>query len=86
MPRRQRKLDSAVESLVSEQLQANERVRDWSERGPGELVVFLIGKDMQAMCRESVRRFGRGAGCGRTLCFKREDGNWKFVGAGGWIS
>ena len=33
-----------------------------------------------------AEKFGRGAGCGRSLIFKRHYGRWEFHGLGGWIS
>jgi hypothetical protein len=86
MARRRRQLDPEIQALVRKELAANERVEAWHELRPGEVIVQVIDQDLRRICRESVRRFGRGAGAGRTLQFRMQNEKWVFVGTGGWIS
>jgi hypothetical protein len=81
-----RQLDLALDALVRERLQGNELVLGWSECRPGEVMVRLIREELHTVCAPIAKRFGRGEGCGRTLSFKLEDGQWVFQGVGGWIS
>jgi hypothetical protein len=86
MARKRWQLDPAIEALVRDRLEPNECILGWSEFHPGEVTVKLIDQELHRVCQERVRRFGRGAGCGRTLSFRQRDGQWVFVGVGGWIS
>jgi hypothetical protein len=84
--KRKRKLDPALEPLVRERLSGDELVLGWSELRPGEITVRVIGAELHRVCAPSAKKFGRGAGCGRVLSFKLQDGQWVFQGVGGWIS
>ena len=86
MPKRRRSLGPELEALVRQRFEGDEIVLDWSELRPGEVVVRLIGAELHRVCAPVAKKFGRGAGCGRTLQFKLQDGGWLFQGAGGWIS
>jgi hypothetical protein len=84
--RRSRKLHADIETQVRQRLESNECIQSWNELRAGEVTVFLIDQELHRICQESVRRFGRGAGTGRTLCFRLTNGAWVFTGVGGWIS
>jgi hypothetical protein len=84
MARAKRRLNPAVEALVQERLKPNECIQGWIEFRPGENTVRLIDKDLHRVVQQ--RRFSRGAGCGRSLLFVLKDGQWCFMGVGGWIS
>jgi hypothetical protein len=86
MARAKRQLDPAIDALVRERLEPGEVIHGWTETHLGEITVRLISKKLQRVCRPAVKKFGRGAGCGRTLSFRFQVGRWEFVGAGGWIS
>lgn len=86
MAKAKRQLDPALDALVRERLEADELVLDWSEARPGEVMVRLIRAELHRVCAPIAKKFGRGAGCGRSLSFKLQDGQWVFVGVGGWIS
>jgi hypothetical protein len=79
-------LDPALDALVRERLEEGEIVLGCSELGPEEVMLRLIRKELHHICAPIAKKFGRGAGCGRTLHFKRQDGEWVFQGVGGWIS
>src|SRR5262245_35143480 len=81
-----RQLAPALDALVRERLEADELVLGWSEFRPGEVTVRLIREELHRVCAPIAKKFGRGAGCGRVLSFKLEDGQWVFQGVGGWIS
>jgi hypothetical protein len=84
MPKKE--LDATVEALVGDQLLADEMILDWEESG-GEIRVRLINKKLHEMCAPIARRFGgKGSGKGRSVEFRLVDGQWEFVGLGGWIS
>jgi hypothetical protein len=82
MARVRRQLDPAIDALIREQLEPGEVIQGWSQLRPGEVLVRLISEELHQVCPQS----GRGAGCGRTLSFRFQNGGWEFVGAGGWIS
>ena len=86
MAKAKRQLDPALEALVRERLEGDEMVLDWSEFRPNEVSVRLISEELHRVCAPIARKFGRGAGCGRSLEFKLQDGQWVFQGVGGWIS
>lgn len=86
MARARRQLDPAIDALIRERLEPGEIVLEWNELRCGEVMVRLIAEELHRMCQPIAQRFGRGAGCGRTLSFRLQDGRWEFVGAGGWIS
>lgn len=86
MPKARRQLDPALEALVRERLEGDEIVLDWNEWRPGEVLVRLISAELHQVCAPIAKKFGRGAGQGRSLGFKLQDGRWVFQGAGGWIS
>jgi hypothetical protein len=86
MARAQRQLDPAIDALIRERLEPGEIVQGWTESGSGEIMVRLIDKELHSVCQPIAKRFGRGAGCGRTLSFRLQNGCWVFAGAGGWIS
>ena len=69
----QTELDSEVRSIVDEHLRPNECVQGWS-RDEDKLIVRLIDKDLHRTCQKNAKRFGRGAGKGRSLQFKIADG------------
>lgn len=79
-------LDATIQSLVQERAEANECIESWVENEPGEMVIFLVDKDVLAKAKESVRRGERGAGYGRSLQFKLTRGAWEFVSVGGWMA
>jgi hypothetical protein len=81
-----RKLDPALVALIRERLEGDELVLGWSALRPGEVTVRLIVKGLHRVSAPIAKKFGRGAGCGRTLSFKLQDGQWEFQGVGGWIS
>jgi hypothetical protein len=83
MPRRRRQLDPAIDVLVRERLEANECVQGWHDPRSGRVTVRLIDRDLQRWLRE--HRLARG-GCGRTLEFRQQEGQWVLVDVGGWIS
>jgi hypothetical protein len=84
--KRRRQLAPALEALVRERLEADEMVLGWSEFHPGEITVRLIREELHRVRAPVARKFGPGAGCGRTLEFKLQGGQWVFQGIGGWIS
>lgn len=86
MARSRRQLDPALDPLVRERLAPGEIVLGWIEFRPGEITVRLIAEELHRACQQSGRRSGRGAGCGRSLTFRRQEQQWAFVGVGGWIS
>ncbi len=86
MAKRKRQLEPALDALVRERLESGELILKWSEFRPGEVSVRLIPEELHRACAPGAARFGRGAGCGRTLEFKLQDGQWVFQGVGGWIS
>jgi len=83
MARKRRQLDPAVEALALERLEPTERVLDWLEYGPGEVMVRLIDRELHQRLQD--RRIKRG-GSGRGLLFRRQEGEWFFAGESGWIS
>ena len=83
MPRRRRQLDPAIDVLVQERLEANECAQGWHELHSGQVTVMLIDRDLQRKLKD--HRLNRG-GCGRTLEFRQQEGQWVFVADGGWIS
>lgn len=86
MAKRKREMDPALDALVRERLEGDELVLDWSEFRPGEVTVRLIGAKMHRVCSPIAKKYGLGAGRGRALSFKLQDGQWVFQGVGGWIS
>jgi hypothetical protein len=84
--RAKRQLDPALNALIRERLESDELVLGWSEIRPDEIAVRLIREEMHRVCAPIAKKFGRGAGCGRVLSFKLQDGEWVFQGVGGWIS
>jgi hypothetical protein len=82
----QRKLYSSVAALVRKRRKESEKIWHWSEFHKGGVTVHLIHRQMERACAWSVKRFGRGAGCGRTLTFRKVDGRCTLVGEGRWIS
>jgi hypothetical protein len=81
-----RQLDSALEALVRERLDGDEMILGWIESRPGEVTVRLISEELHRVCAPMAKKFGRGVGSGRSLTFRRQDGQWAFQGVGGWIS
>jgi hypothetical protein len=79
-------LDPALDTLVRERLERDELLLAWSEFRPGEVTVRLIREELHRVCAPIAKKFGRGAGSGRTLTFVRQDDGWVFQGIGGWIS
>jgi hypothetical protein len=79
-------LDTALEALVRERLEGDESVLGWSEFRPGEITVRLIREELHRVCAPIAKKFGKGAGCGRVLSFKLQEGQWVFQGVGGWIA
>jgi hypothetical protein len=79
-------LATELERMIGERLQPNEMILGWTEVRRGEIVVELIDKELHRVCQASTKRFRRGAGCGRTLEFQEQEGDWVFTGEGGWIS
>jgi len=45
-----------------------------------------IRDELHRVCARIAKKFGRGAGCGRVLLFKPQNGQLVFQGVGGWIS
>jgi hypothetical protein len=86
MAKAKRQLDAALDALVKERAEGDEIILDWSEFRPGEVTIRLIREKLHRVCAPSVKKFGRGQGCGRSLSFKLENGRWVFQGVGGWIS
>ena len=86
MAKAKRQLDPALDALVRERLEGDEMILGWSEFRPGEVTVRLIREELHRVCAPIAKKFGRGAGCGRSLTFMRQDGQWVFQGIGGWIS
>ena len=86
MAKAKRKLDPALEALVRERLEGDEMVLAWIELHPGEVTIRLIREELHRVCAPLAKKFGRGAGCGRSLTFKLQDGQWVFQGIGGWIA
>jgi hypothetical protein len=84
--RKRRQLDPALDALVRERLEADELILGWSEFRRGEVMVRLIREELHRVCAPVAKKFGRGAGCGRSLQFKLLDGAWVFQGVGGWTS
>jgi hypothetical protein len=84
MAKAKRQLNPAVEALVQERLKEYECIKGWAEFRPGEITVRLIDKDLLRLVQR--RRSSRGAGYGRSLLFVLKDGQWCFMGVGGWIS
>jgi hypothetical protein len=82
----QRQLNPAIEALVRERLEGDEIILGWNEFKPGWITVRLIPEKLHRVCAPIAEKFGRGAGCGRSLIFKRHYGRWEFHGVGGWIS
>ena len=79
--------DPALEALIQQRLKADELVLSCIQLRDGEVMVRVIDKELHRVCEPSAKKFGgRGSGSGRTLQFKFENGNWSFVGEGGWIS
>jgi len=81
-----RPLDPALEALVRKRLEEDEIVLDWIELPSGEVLVRLIRNALHQICASSTKKFGRGAGHGRSLQFVLRDGEWMFQGVGGWVS
>jgi hypothetical protein len=81
-----KKLAPAFDALIRKRLEGDEMVLGWREFPPGELTVWLIRKELHRVCAPIAKKFGIGAGCGRMLSFKLQDGEWVFLGVGGWIS
>ena len=86
MAKRRRQLDAALEALILARLEGDEMVLGWTELRPGEVMVRLISEELNRVCAPIAKKFGRGAGSGRALTFKQQDGQWSFQGVGGWIS
>lgn len=86
MAKAKRQLEPALQALVEERLEGDEMILGWSEHRPGEVNVRLIRRELHRVCAPIAKKFGKGAGCGRTLGFKLRDGQWVFQGVGGWIS
>ena len=87
MPKARRSLDPTLEALQPRQrLESDEIILDWNEGRPGEVVVRLISKKLHRVSAPIAKKFGRGAGQGRSLEFKLQDGKWLFQGFGGWMS
>jgi hypothetical protein len=84
MAKAKRQLNPAGEARVQERLKENECMKGWVEFHPGEITVRLIDKDLMSLVEQ--RRSSRGAGYGRSLLFVLKDGQWRFMGVGGWIS
>jgi hypothetical protein len=81
-----RQLDPALDALVRERLEGDELVLGWSEFRAGEVTVRLIREELHRACAPIAKKYGRGAGCGRTLDFRLQDGQWLFQGVGNWMS
>jgi hypothetical protein len=86
LAKKRRQLDPALDALIRERLEGDEIVLGWSELRPGEITVRLIREELHRVCAPIAKKFGKGAGCGRVLSFKLQDGQWEFQGVGGWIS
>ncbi len=86
MARAHRQFDPAIEAMVNERLHPNECVQGWSQLQADEILVRLIDQELHRVCQPIAKKFGRGAGTGRSLQFRRENGTWVFIGEGGWIS
>jgi hypothetical protein len=86
MVTKNRPMDPVLEALVSERLEPNECVLDWSEVRPGEVNVRLIDRDMHRRHQESRIPRVRNGGYGRGLSFQRREGQWVLMGVAGWMT
>jgi hypothetical protein len=83
---KRRQLNPAIEALVNERLKPNECVLDWAEHRRGEVMVRVIDRELHCSLQDSRIPRIRYGGYGRVLSFRRQEGQWVFVGVGGWIS
>jgi hypothetical protein len=70
-------LDPALETVVRDQLEQDERVLCAWEYAPGEVKILLTSEEL----RSAPKRRG-----GRALEFKFQAGGWVFQFAGRWVS
>jgi hypothetical protein len=80
------KVDPEIARLVQERLRGDEMVEHWHQSADGTITENLISAADRQKCAQMAREFGFDAGSGRSLAFRKQNGEWQFIGAGGWIT
>ncbi|MBL8849155.1 MAG: hypothetical protein JNG89_05705 [Planctomycetaceae bacterium] len=80
-------LDPLLASAVNDQLIDDEFIVSWRmDDQLGEIHVRLIRRQLHEECQRRSKGASRGAGYGRSLTFRLDDGKWTLAGRGGWLS
>jgi hypothetical protein len=81
-------VDEELEALIQVHTHADERIRRVTRPAhlQNQVSVHLIKQTLYDQLQKAKMPRVRNSGCGRVLCFKRQEEKWQFTGEGFWVT